>query len=57
MPNIDWSAINITGLSVMDVLDFSTGGFVRLHLQLLFMNALEADRMLPADHWNVFRSR
>ena len=30
MPNIDWSTVDISGMSVHNVVDFTTGGGVRL---------------------------
>lgn len=32
MPNIDWSTVNISNMSMIDVVDFKTAGAVRLHV-------------------------
>ncbi len=33
MPNIDWSTINISNMSMIDIIDFKTAGAVSLHEQ------------------------
>lgn len=61
MPNIDWSTINMSNMSILDVVDFKTAGAVRTTWECLMLNTSctvtqVSHNKLPINHGVACRS-